>query len=40
MVDLSRDVLACESVTDRHFEALAQLLLDLADEEIMRGAWN
>jgi hypothetical protein len=41
MVDLIiRDVPGYESVTEQHLEALAQLLPDLADKEIMRGAWK
>jgi hypothetical protein len=40
MVDLFQDVPADEYVTEQHLQALAQLLPDLADEEIMRGAWK
>jgi hypothetical protein len=41
MVDmLIQDLPDNESVTEQHLRALAQLLPDLADEEIMRGAWK
>jgi hypothetical protein len=38
---ISREVsISNESVTEQHLQALAQLLPDLADEEIMRSAWK
>ncbi|MCX6431122.1 MAG: antitoxin [Actinobacteria bacterium] len=38
---LSREVLIkSESVTEQHLSALLELLPDLLDDEIMRGAWR
>ena len=38
---ISREVsISTESVTEQHLEALAQLLPDLANEEIMGSAWR
>ena len=38
---ISREVaMTTESVTEQHLEALSQLLPDLGNEEIMRGAWR
>jgi hypothetical protein len=38
---ISREVaISTDSVTEQHLFDLIQLLPDLADEEIMRGAWR
>lgn len=38
---ISREVaISTDSVTEQHLFDLLQLLPDLADEEIMRGAWR
>jgi len=38
---LSREAqVSVDSVTEAHLVALLELLPDLADEEIMRGAWE
>jgi hypothetical protein len=38
---ISREVaISTESVTEQHLAALVELLPDLADEEVMGGAWK
>lgn len=38
---INREVsISTESVTEQHLSALADLLPDLGDVEIMRGAWS
>lgn len=38
---ITRDIaISSESVTEQHLVALTELLPDLGDAEIMRGAWS
>ncbi len=38
---ITRDIaISTESVTEQHLAALTELLSDLGDAEIMRGAWS
>lgn len=38
---ITRDIaISSESVTEQHLAALTELLPDLGDAEIMRGAWS
>lgn len=38
---ITRDIaISAESVTEQHLAALAELLPDLGDAEVMRGAWS
>jgi len=38
---ITRDIaISAESVTEQHLAALTELLPDLGDAEIMRGAWS
>ncbi|CAB4599087.1 unannotated protein [freshwater metagenome] len=38
---ITRDIaISAESVTEQHLVALTELLPDLGDVEIMRGAWS